>query len=187
MLPLTLQFFIAMIASAINERLQRKLDYALEGVRVLKEILRGATDRMAGPRGCTRQRVIRDGRRSTVGPACFAILHDGTIAPNFPTIRRYLRLSGACALGWGAMGRAVPVDPAPAGPAASAGDPTSRFTPWWASSLASIFLSTSVCSRRYRRALSRPVQSVRPRSQTRRPTSQPPRTRRPGRPSHPRG
>jgi hypothetical protein len=33
MLPLTLQFLIAMIASAINERLQRKLDYALEEVR----------------------------------------------------------------------------------------------------------------------------------------------------------
>jgi hypothetical protein len=32
-----------MIASAINERLQRKLDYALEEVRVLKEILRAAT------------------------------------------------------------------------------------------------------------------------------------------------
>jgi transposase len=43
MLPLTLQFLIAMIASAINERLQRKLDYALEEVRVLKEILRAAT------------------------------------------------------------------------------------------------------------------------------------------------
>jgi hypothetical protein len=36
MLPLTLQFLIAMIASAINERLQRRLDYALEEVRVLK-------------------------------------------------------------------------------------------------------------------------------------------------------
>jgi hypothetical protein len=43
MLPLTLQFLIAMIASAINERLQRRLDYALEEVRVLKEILRAAT------------------------------------------------------------------------------------------------------------------------------------------------
>jgi hypothetical protein len=40
MLPLPLQFVIAMIASAINERLQRKLDYALEEVRVLKENLR---------------------------------------------------------------------------------------------------------------------------------------------------
>jgi hypothetical protein len=43
MLPLTLQFVIAMIASAINERMRRKLDCALEEVRVLKEILRAAT------------------------------------------------------------------------------------------------------------------------------------------------
>jgi hypothetical protein len=39
-LPSTLQFLIAMIASAINERMQRKLDYTQEEVRVLKEILR---------------------------------------------------------------------------------------------------------------------------------------------------
>jgi hypothetical protein len=37
MLPLTLQFLIAMIASAINERTKRKLDYALEEVQVVKE------------------------------------------------------------------------------------------------------------------------------------------------------
>ena len=43
MLPLTLQFLIAMIASAISERLERKLAYALEEVRILKEILRAAT------------------------------------------------------------------------------------------------------------------------------------------------
>ena len=41
--PLTLQFLIAMIASAISERPQRKLDYGLEEVRVLKEILCAAT------------------------------------------------------------------------------------------------------------------------------------------------
>jgi transposase len=39
MLPATLQFLIAMIAYAINERMQRKLDYTQEEVRVLKEIL----------------------------------------------------------------------------------------------------------------------------------------------------
>jgi len=33
------QFVIAMIACAINERMQRKLDYTQEEVRVLKEIL----------------------------------------------------------------------------------------------------------------------------------------------------
>ena len=39
MLPATLQFIIAMIACAINERMQRKLDYTQEEVRVLKEAL----------------------------------------------------------------------------------------------------------------------------------------------------
>jgi hypothetical protein len=43
MLPTTLQFLIAMIACAINERMQRKLDYAHEEVRVLKEIVAGLT------------------------------------------------------------------------------------------------------------------------------------------------
>jgi hypothetical protein len=37
MLPSTLQFLIAMIGCAINERLQRKLDYSLEEIRVLQE------------------------------------------------------------------------------------------------------------------------------------------------------
>jgi hypothetical protein len=40
MVPATLQFLIAMIACAINERMQRKLDYTQEEVRVLKEISR---------------------------------------------------------------------------------------------------------------------------------------------------
>ena len=39
MLPATLQFLITMIACAINERMQRKLDHTQEEVRVLKEIL----------------------------------------------------------------------------------------------------------------------------------------------------
>jgi putative transposase len=38
-MPATLQFLIAMIAYAINERMQRKLDYTQEEVRVLKDIL----------------------------------------------------------------------------------------------------------------------------------------------------
>lgn len=36
MLPMTLQFIIVMIASALNERLQRKLDYLEEERRVLR-------------------------------------------------------------------------------------------------------------------------------------------------------
>ena len=43
MLPATLQFLITMIACAINERMQRKLDYTQEEVPVLKEVLKAAT------------------------------------------------------------------------------------------------------------------------------------------------
>ena len=39
MLPATLQFIIAMIACAINERMQHKLDYAQEETRVLMDVL----------------------------------------------------------------------------------------------------------------------------------------------------
>jgi putative transposase len=39
MLPMTLQFLIVMIASAINDRLQRRLDYVEEERRILKEQL----------------------------------------------------------------------------------------------------------------------------------------------------
>jgi hypothetical protein len=45
MLPATLQFLIVMIASAINDRLQRKFDYAQEEVRVLQEVLHAITGR----------------------------------------------------------------------------------------------------------------------------------------------
>jgi hypothetical protein len=43
MLPATLQFLIVMIASAINDRLQRKLDHVEEERRVLREQLEAAT------------------------------------------------------------------------------------------------------------------------------------------------
>ena len=43
MLPMTLQFLIAMIAAAINDRLQRKLDYVEEERRVLQEQLDALT------------------------------------------------------------------------------------------------------------------------------------------------
>lgn len=39
MLPLTLQFIVAMISSAINDRLQRRLDYVEEERRILRERL----------------------------------------------------------------------------------------------------------------------------------------------------
>src|SRR5450759_194339 len=43
MLSATLQFIIAMIACAINERMQHKLDYTQEEVRVLKDVLAAIT------------------------------------------------------------------------------------------------------------------------------------------------
>ena len=43
MLHATLQFFVAMIASAMTDRLTRKVAYMHEEVRVLKELLEAAT------------------------------------------------------------------------------------------------------------------------------------------------
>jgi methylglyoxal synthase len=43
MLPVTCQFFIAMVAHAINERMARRLDYVQKEVRVLREALLTAT------------------------------------------------------------------------------------------------------------------------------------------------
>jgi len=40
MLPLPLQFFIAMLAHAINERMARKMEYMHGEIRTLKEALR---------------------------------------------------------------------------------------------------------------------------------------------------
>ncbi|HXN31193.1 MAG TPA: integrase core domain-containing protein [Polyangiaceae bacterium] len=46
MLPATLQFIIAMVAHAINERMARRVDYLHEEVRVLKEALAAATGKI---------------------------------------------------------------------------------------------------------------------------------------------
>ena len=43
MLPATLQFFVAIIASAMTDRMTRKVAYMHEEVRVLKELLEAAT------------------------------------------------------------------------------------------------------------------------------------------------
>jgi hypothetical protein len=45
MLPAPLQFIIAMIAYALNDRIARRVDYLQEEVRVLKEALAAATGR----------------------------------------------------------------------------------------------------------------------------------------------
>jgi hypothetical protein len=43
MLPLTLRFFIVMIACAVNERQQKALEYKTEEVLVLKDVLKAIT------------------------------------------------------------------------------------------------------------------------------------------------
>jgi hypothetical protein len=45
MLPVTVQFLIAMLAHALNERMSRRVEYLQEEVRVLKEALAAATGR----------------------------------------------------------------------------------------------------------------------------------------------
>jgi len=56
MLPATLQFLITMIACAINERMQRKLDYTQEEVRVLKDMLKAASHGV--DRGVNERRAV---------------------------------------------------------------------------------------------------------------------------------
>ncbi len=43
MLPVTVQFLVAMFAYGVNERMARKAEYLREENRVLKEALRAAT------------------------------------------------------------------------------------------------------------------------------------------------
>ena len=56
MLPVTVQFLIAMLAHALNERMARRVEYLQEEVRVLKEALAAAT-------GKTRIRFTPEQRR----------------------------------------------------------------------------------------------------------------------------
>ena len=49
MLPLTVQFIVAMLAYGLNERMARKADYLREENRVLKEALQAATGKTQIP------------------------------------------------------------------------------------------------------------------------------------------
>ena len=60
MLPVTVQFIVAMLAYALNQRMARKAEYLREENRVLKEALRAATrwqrfhqTARTTPRACT--------------------------------------------------------------------------------------------------------------------------------------
>ena len=63
MLPATLQFVIAMIACAINERMQRKLDYLAErfhqgiGGQIIREEARATNDNGTGTAIVRRSRL----------------------------------------------------------------------------------------------------------------------------------
>jgi hypothetical protein len=56
MLPVTLQFIVAMFAHAINEQMARRVEYLQEEIRVLKE-------RLAAETGRTRMAFTPDQRR----------------------------------------------------------------------------------------------------------------------------
>jgi hypothetical protein len=82
MLPLPLQFIIAMIAYAINERMARKVEYLQEEVPVLKEALVAATSK--SPIAFTpeqRRRLARKGKALTPEKrrACCPIVRPETI------------------------------------------------------------------------------------------------------------
>jgi hypothetical protein len=49
MLPITVQFLVAMLAYGLNERMARKADYLREENRVLKEAIRAATGKTRIP------------------------------------------------------------------------------------------------------------------------------------------
>jgi len=123
-----------MIACAINERMQRKLDYVQEEVRVLKEILRGITG--TGRIGFTsdqRRRLALAGKQLTpeerrrycqlVKPATIlawfreldARKYDSSAArkPGRPRqdIRKLVLEMAQANLGWGTRGSVTPFEP----------------------------------------------------------------------------
>jgi hypothetical protein len=81
MLPVTLQFIIATIAYAINERMARRVDYLQEEVRVLKEILVGAGKTRIDLSDEQRNRLARKGKALTADErlACCQIVRPQTI------------------------------------------------------------------------------------------------------------
>jgi putative transposase len=82
MLPLPLQFIIAMVAYAINERMARRIDYLLEEVRVLKEVYTETTGRKRIPfTDAQRLRLAIKGKALTPDErkGCCQIVRPGTI------------------------------------------------------------------------------------------------------------
>jgi len=82
MLPATIQFLIAMVAHAINERMARRVDYLREEVRVLKETLATATGKTRiAFTAAQRRRLAFKGKQLTAEErrACCQIVRPETI------------------------------------------------------------------------------------------------------------
>ena len=82
MLPVTLQFVVAMIAYAINDRMARRVDYLREEVQVLKEALAAATGKTRIDLSAEqRRRLALKGKELTAEErrACWQIVRPQTI------------------------------------------------------------------------------------------------------------
>jgi hypothetical protein len=84
MLPATLQFLIVMIATAINDRLQRKLDYVEEERRVFREQL-GATT--GSKKLSFTAAPVQPATRDTRLPADMQYRHLGKVVAGSPRLR----------------------------------------------------------------------------------------------------
>ena len=104
MLPAPLQFIVAMIAYAINQRMARQLDYLQEEVRVLKEALAAATGKTRIDFSAEqRRRLAHKGKELTAEErqACCQVVRPATIlawfrqlAAQSTTARRFARRAG---------------------------------------------------------------------------------------------
>ena len=63
MLPAMMQFLIAIIACALNEKMQKKLDYTQEEVCVLKEVVETLTGKKRIPFTDEQRRRLARGQR----------------------------------------------------------------------------------------------------------------------------
>ena len=101
MLPVTVQFIVAMLAYALNERMARRLEYLQEEVRVLKEARQTATAQRRIPlTDEQRRRLASKGKALTpaergVLPDSEAVHHPGLVPEaRCPEVRQ-LPSSGA--------------------------------------------------------------------------------------------
>ena len=82
MLPVTVQFIVAMLAYGLNERMARKAEYLREENRVLKEALRAATGKTRIPLSSEqRRRLATKGKALTPAEReeCCQIVRPSTI------------------------------------------------------------------------------------------------------------